>query len=414
MTPLAGAGRTRCSLRKSNRFVLGVAIQKNASRINAEILPGGVPVRRSNSMSEKSPSERRKATTSHRMALRNVLITLGIICIAVIGLYLLRNFASALLLIFAGILFGIFLNGLTNLGAKWLHLPRWAALTLILLVMGGAIGCFLWLAGPQVVQQMQQLGERLPKSLATLRDTMDGYDWGRSLLASLPSLNHMDLSMGMLMGSVTQFFSITAEVLGGFVFIFFVGLYLAASPREYIDPLVILLSEEHRERGRELIAALGGALGWWLLGRAVTMISLGVMTTIALWLYGVPLALVLGIIAGLLLFVPYLGAIAAAIPGMLVALMESPAKAFWVGCIYTGLHIFEGYCITPFVQRRAVALPPGLLLSVQLLSASLFGLAGVVFSTPLTVIGIVLVQTLYVQDVLGEEVEVLGNHEAAP
>ncbi|MGH7935620.1 MAG: AI-2E family transporter, partial [Chthoniobacterales bacterium] len=72
------------------------------------------------------------------------------------------------------------------------------------------------------------------------------------------------------------------------------------------------------------------------------------------------------VIAGLFLFVPYLGAIAAAIPAMLIALMESPAKALWVAAIYTGVHVFEGYCITPFVQKRAVALPPALLLSVQI------------------------------------------------
>ena len=167
----------------------------------------------------------------------------------------------------------------------------------------------------------------------------------------------------------------------------------------------------HRARGRQVCAALGQGLGWWLLGRAVTMISLGTLTTFALWLLGMPLALVLGILAGLLLFVPYLGSLAAAVPALLVALMESPAKALWVALVYTGLHLFEGYCITPFVQRRAVALPPGLLLAVQILSASLFGLGGVIFSTPLTVVAIILVQMLYVQDVLGEKVKVLGTHE---
>jgi predicted PurR-regulated permease PerM len=217
--------------------------------------------------------------------------------------------------------------------------------------------------------------------------------------------------MEALIGSMTQALSITVEVGGGFVFIFFVGLYLAASPNDYFGPVLLLLSPEHRPRGREVLAALGQGLGWWLFGRAVTMISLGILTTLALWLFGIPLALVLGFIAGLLLFVPYLGAIAAAIPALLVALMESPAKAFWVAVIYSGVHVFEGYCITPFVQKRAVALPPGLLLSVQLLSASLFGLAGVVFSTPLTVVAIVLVQMLYVQDVLGEKVAVLGDHD---
>ena len=80
--------------------------------------------------------------------------------------------------------------------------------------------------------------------------------------------------------------------------------------------------------------------------------------------------------------------------------------------IYTGVHVFEGYCVTPFVQRRAIALPPALLLSVQILAASLFGIAGVIFSTPLTVVAIVLVQMLYVQDVLGEKVAVLGQHDS--
>jgi predicted PurR-regulated permease PerM len=340
-----------------------------------------------------------------------VLITLGIVALVLIGLYLLRNFAAALLLIFAGILFGIFLNGLTNCVTQWLRLPRWAALTLICLLLGAALFLFGWFAGPQVVQQMQQLVQQLPNSVTALQRRLQDYSWGRTLLSTMPPLDQMHLSIQALLGPVTQMFTMTIEVLGWFVFIFFVGLYLAASPEEYLEPTLLVLSPEHRARGREVLHALGQGLGWWLFGRAVTMISLGILTAIALWLFDIPLALVLGIIAGLLLFVPYLGAIAAAIPAFLVALMQSPAKALWVLVIYTGVHVFEGYFITPFVQRRAVALPPGLLLSVQILSASLFGLGGVVFSTPLTVVTIILVQMLYVQDVLEEEVAVLGEHE---
>lgn len=156
--------------------------------------------------------------------------------------------------------------------------------------------------------------------------------------------------------------------------------------------------------------ALGTALRWWLLGRAVTMTLMGALTTLALWFMNVPLALVLGIIAGIFLFVPYLGAVAAAIPACLIALMESPTKALWVAVVYTGVHVFEGYTITPYVQKRAVALPPAMLLSVQLLSAALFGVLGVIFSTPLMLVVIVLIQTLYLQDVLGENVALLGDH----
>lgn len=355
-------------------------------------------------------SRRRARAETHR--LRSVLITVGITGLGLVLLYLLRNFASALLLIFAGILFGVFLNGVTNLVSRWLHLARWLALTGILLFFVGLCAAFVYFAGPDVVQQSQQLGQRLPNSIATVQKQIEHYDWGRTLVGSLPSsLDKMHLSPVALLGSVTKVFSVAAEALGAIVFVFFVGLYLAASPEVYIGGALLLLSHEHRPRGREVLRALGHGLGWWLFGRAVTMTTLGVLTTVALWLFGIPLALVLGIIAGILLFVPYLGAIAAAIPAMLVAFMESPAKALWVAVIYTGVHVFEGYCITPFVQRRAVALPPGLLISVQIVSAALFGLGGVIFATPLTVVAIILVQMLYVQDVLGEEVALLGDHE---
>ncbi len=270
---------------------------------------------------------------------------------------------------------------------------------------------FVWLAGPPAAEQVQVLTEQLPRSLTLLQDRLQQYDWGRALIASLPSIDSMQLSFAALLGSVTQAFSITLEVVGAFVFIFFVGLYLAASPDLYLDGALLLLPRERRPRGREVLAALGLALRWWLLGRVVTMTLMGVLTTLALWLAHIPLALVLGIIAGLLLFVPYLGAILAAIPAVLVGLMQSPATALWVLVIYTGVHVFEGYCITPFVQKRAVALPPALLLSVQVLAAALFGTMGIIFSTPLTVVAIVLMQTLYVHDLLGEEVALLGEHE---
>ena len=103
----------------------------------------------------------------------------------------------------------------------------------------------------------------------------------------------------------------------------------------------------------------------------------------------------------------YLGAVAAAIPAMLIGLMESPARALVIAAIYTGVHVFEGYAITPFVQKRAVALPPALLLTVQVFAAALFGIVGIILS----VVAIVLIQTLYVQDVLGEDVAVLGEHD---
>jgi predicted PurR-regulated permease PerM len=342
---------------------------------------------------------------------RRLGVALGVALLGLIVFYLLRRFATTLLLVFAGLLFGVFLDGLTNLVRARTRLPRLAALALVLLLLLAGFVGFCWLAGPRVVEQGRALVEQLPNSIDLAQTRLQQYDWGRSLLSSLPSLDELKLSFGSILGSVAQAFSITLELAGALVFIFFVGVYVAASPAIYRDGVLLLLAPAHRARGGEVLAAVRTALRWWLLGRAVTMALMGILTALALWLAQVPLALVLGVIAGLFLFVPYLGAVAAAIPAMLIGLMESPAKALLVGAIYTGVHLFEGYAITPFVQKRAVALPPALLLSVQVFAAALFGMIGVIFSTPLTVVAIVLVQTLYVQDVLGEKVALLGEHQ---
>ncbi|MGH7938056.1 MAG: AI-2E family transporter, partial [Bryobacteraceae bacterium] len=227
-----------------------------------------------------------------RGKIRILLLTLGLALLGLIVLYLLRRFALTLLLVFAGLLFGIFLDGSASLVRKRLHLPRMVALSLVVLLLAGCGVGFGWLVGPRVVEQAQVLVERLPKSIGLLQTRLQGYEWGRSLLSSLPSLDQLQLSLGSVLGSVAQAFSITMELTGALVFIFFVGLYLAASPAVYRDGTLILLSREHRARGREVMAALGRALRWWLLGRVVTMALMGLLTTLALWLADIPLALV--------------------------------------------------------------------------------------------------------------------------
>ncbi len=361
-------------------------------------------------MPNETREERREHSAASRRVLRTVLITLGIFAIAFLALYLLHNFATTLLALFGGILFGILLDGAAELAQRWLRLPRWAALTLVLVVLAGAIAIFGWCNGPRIVRQAEQLGEQLPKSAEVIRSWLEQSDWGKAILSAFPSASGLDLSLGAVVGPVSQLVSAVVEVVGGLLVIFFVGVYLAAEPRLYQRGLLALFSPEHRTRGRFVILAVRKALRWWLFGQAITMSVLGTLTTVALWLMHVPLALVLGVIAGFFLFVPYLGAVAAAIPACLIALLDHPMKAVWVALIYTGIHVLEGYTITPFVQKRAVKLPPALLLSVQVLSGTFFGLLGVIFSTPLVVVVIVLVQTLYLQDVLGEKVELLGEH----
>jgi predicted PurR-regulated permease PerM len=126
------------------------------------------------------------------------------------------------------------------------------------------------------------------------------------------------------------------------------------------------------------------------------MVCVGVMTSTGLMLLGVPLALSLGILAGLCEFVPYLGPIVSSIPAILVAFTVGATPALEVAGLYLLVHALEGYVLVPIIQRRAVSLPPALALVAVVLFGIIFGPLGVIFAHPLMVAVIVLVRRLYI------------------
>ena len=130
----------------------------------------------------------------------------------------------------------------------------------------------------------------------------------------------------------------------------------------------------------------------------------GVTSTIGLWLLGVTSALALGMLAGLLTFVPYLGPLIAAVVAILVGLADGTATAVWVALLYLGIQLTEGM-LEPLVQQRAVYLPPVLLLVSQLALGVLVGFVGIVLATPLAAALMVMVQMLYVEDVLQDSID---------
>jgi len=136
----------------------------------------------------------------------------------------------------------------------------------------------------------------------------------------------------------------------------------------------------------------------------------GLLTTVALLVAGVPLPLVLGLLAGLFSFVPCVGPVVAAVPALLVAAGEGTSLALVTAAIYLGVQGIENNLITPLIQHRAVSLPPAALLAAQLLGGVMFGILGVLLATPLAVAAIIVVQLVYVEDVLGDSATVLGTH----
>jgi predicted PurR-regulated permease PerM len=153
----------------------------------------------------------------------------------------------------------------------------------------------------------------------------------------------------------------------------------------------------------------GGALRLWLLGQLASMVIVGVLTGVGLWLVGLPSPFVLGLLAGLAEFVPIIGPILAAIPGLVLALSYGTEMVVWVLAVYVIVQQIESYVILPVVQRKAVSLPPALTLFAVVAMGVLFGPLGLLFATPLTVVAFVLVKKLYLVDALHERTEIPGE-----
>ena len=168
--------------------------------------------------------------------------------------------------------------------------------------------------------------------------------------------------------------------------IFFIGLFLGIQPRLYIDGIVKLVTLSKRDRAREILGEIGAGLKWWLAGKLVAMVCVGGLTFLGLRLLGIGMALTLAVLAALLTFIPNFGPIIAAVPAVLIGLLEGPATALWIVGLYVAIQTVESYVITPLIQQQAVSLPPALTITSQLVMAVFVGGLGLALATPLTVV----------------------------
>jgi predicted PurR-regulated permease PerM len=351
---------------------------------------------------------RRDPREDRRFASKTLIAT-AIVLAVVLILLLARTVASVLLVVFAGVLLAVFLDGLAMVIEGLTGMRRGGALAIAILLFFGFFVASVWLVGPPVGSQIAKLAERLPSAVESVRTYLSELEWGRSIVEWMPETNQLlSMSTDVLKG-VGGFFWGAAGLFVNAIFVLFIGIYMAVSPSLYVDNFVRLFPIPKRRRIREVFSALGVALRWWLVGRAASMAVVGVLTALGLWIAGVPQPLALALIAALMAFVPFLGPVLGAIPAVLVALAESPIKTLYVVLVFTIVQLLENYFITPLIQQRAVSMAPALLITVQIVMGILFGAAGVLLATPLAVVFIVVVQMLYIHDVLGDRMRLLGE-----
>ncbi|MGH8118812.1 MAG: AI-2E family transporter [Rhodanobacteraceae bacterium] len=328
----------------------------------------------------------------------------------------------AFLVFFVAILFAVLLDGMTRLATRWLRLPRPLALTLAILVVLAVLAGIFTFGGVRVTNEAPVLRSQMQQSIQRIEQKLHGtivehklkdmgIGPGKPTTGSPSKSGGFDFSG--LFGHVEGYLSNTVEMAADVFVIIVAGIYFAAAPNLYVDTALRLVPEDRRERLRVVARTVGHGLRRWLLGVFVSMLAVGIVTGIGLTLLHVPLAGLLAIIATLLTFIPYVGTIISMIPALLLALLVSPATVVYVVLLYLFAHAVEGYLVTPMIQSRTVRLVPGWLILSELVGGLAAGLFGVLIAVPVLVTITIIVQSLYVEDVLGDKMQVLGESRRA-
>lgn len=327
------------------------------------------------------------------MSFPGKVLTLVVIAALAAAVWLLRE---VILLVFGGILLAVVVCSLADLvtrisGMGW----RLAVTVSVLLVLVLLAGLGMWL-GTGLATQAAELTDSLPKALDAVRKWVASEPLGSQLLARWQELQSHDVPLGRLASGA----ALGASMLGDLVLLSLLAIFLAVDPGLYRAGALRLVPVRHREAVHEALDQCGAALRGWLKGQGVSMLVVGIATGTGLWLLGVPLAFLLGALAGVLEFVPLVGPIVSGSVAVLIAFLQGPQTALYVALLAFGIQQLESNVLIPVLQKWAVELPPALALVAVVIAVTLFGYPGVLLSTPMIVVTMVLVRRLYVERVL--------------
>ncbi len=343
---------------------------------------------------------------------RHFLRRTALVLASLVALWLLWQLSGPLLLAFGAVILAVLLRTIADPIAERTPVPDGGAVVIAALTVVALLAAAIWLFGSVIANQTRELVQRLPSSAAELQSMVASWPFGEQI-AQLDSSSLMG-GAGGIVGRVGGYALTTLGVATSLVLLIVAGVFLAASPRTYRDGLIVLFPPDRRAGLREAADTTGRALKAWLTGQLVDMIVVGVLTGVGVALIGLPSPLALGLIAGLLAFVPIIGAIAGAIPGLLLAAQGGWELMAWTLLVYVIVQQVEGNLIYPFIQKRAVELPPVLTMFGILAFGALFGFAGVLVAAPLLVVLFVNVRLLYLRRTLGEDISVPGEAGKPP
>jgi predicted PurR-regulated permease PerM len=309
-----------------------------------------------------------------RNELRRAAVWMGL-ALAIAGVIVL---AEPLLLIIGGLVFSVILDGGTRLLGRVLPIPRGYRLAIVALAGFGFIAWVFYFAGTTLAAQAEALRAVIDVQVAKLMAMAAN-------LGLLPEGGAASIG-SQLLGSVGRLTSAVGSAIGAFtsmLLIIVIGIFIAVEPRLYDRGLAWMLPLRHRHKFYIISNRVGSTLRRLLFGRLVGMLFEGVFTFILLSLGGVPMAALLGLLTGLLAFLPNIGAIISGLLMVAVGFSAGPNQGLWAIFVYFFVQNVDGYLVVPYIARRTVDLAPALVLAAQLLFGALFGILGLLLADPI-------------------------------
>lgn len=299
---------------------------------------------------------------------------------AIIGLVVLAIYISnALMIIFGAMVFGAMIDGGARLIGRVLKIGRGWCVALVLLL---TVMFFIWLgffAGSQISREAAELPAILNEQLVRL------FEWLRAqgFEIEVADLKGLAGSIGSGVGTVTKAIGGIFGSLATLLMIVIIGIYLAIDPNLYERGVAWMVPEHRRDAFYDTISHQAFTMRRLLAGRLVGMVAEGIFTWALLAIYGVPMAALLGLLTGLLAFIPNIGAIISGVLMVLVGFSGGTEMGLYTIFVYFLVQNFDGYILVPLIAKKTVDLAPALVLSAQLIFGVLFGLLGLALADPL-------------------------------
>nr|WP_249159496.1 AI-2E family transporter [Bradyrhizobium tropiciagri] len=337
------------------------------------------------------------------------------------------HYAATLFLLFAGMLLGVGLNAMAALLGRLTGLPHALRLAIVCLALAGMLSGIVFLGGTTIAQQATVLTNTIKSQLGNVKDFLEQhgvdtsyFDFTNAATEAKPegtavttttatpaaSQNHglpsgasaLASSGGAIIGQTLKVLLGTVSVVGNFFIVLFLGLAFAAQPSIYRAGLLFIAPAKYRGEATAIVDRIGETLERWLIAQIITMAAVFLVTWIGLAIIGIPSSFILGIQAGLLAFIPTVGAILGGLIVVLASLASGWIAALSAFILFLGVHALESYVLTPIIQRQALDIPPATLFAFQILLGVVFGVWGLALALPLMAIVKVMIDHFKAED----------------